>query len=123
MRKLFTPSRMLLLFCVAFIAIWVALQYVIDLRLTTLAKLDGQRVLDWSWPSEKVRARAEVLGTEVLKRTDNDAVVRVKARQILERSIDHDSSFVADGKSSDCQAILTYYKAHRNWFLGKVEMQ
>ena len=99
------------------------LQLVINLRLTAMAKADGQRVLNWSWPPERVRARAEVLGAEVVNRSDTDAVVRVKARQTLQRLDGTGTSFMDTGVPSDCQAVLTYYKANRNWLLGKVEMQ
>jgi len=113
----------LIIFCAALIAVWACLQLVINLRLSALAKIDGQRVLNWSWPPEKVRSRVEVVSAEVLNRTATDAVVRVKARQILQHLDDSGVNFTDTGAASDCQAVLTYYKANRNWLLGKVEMQ
>ena len=113
----------MIIFCAALIAVWACLQLVINLRLSALAKIDGQRVLNWSWPPEKVRSRVEVVSAEVLNRTATDAVVRVKARQILQHLDDSGVNFTDTGAASDCQAVLTYYKANRNWLLGKVEMQ
>lgn len=122
MEKFFTPGRSLLLFALLFLAVWAGLQYVIDLRLTTQAKLDGQRILNWSWPSENIRAKANILNTEVVKRTDNDAVVKIKAHQIIEHIKNGTALIGGAGKDNDCQAILTYYKTNRFWYLGKVEM-
>jgi hypothetical protein len=123
MTKLFTPTKLFFFFCGGLIVVWTILQLVINLRLTTMAKVDGQRVLDWSWPSLGMRARSQVLSAEVVNRTATDAVVRVKARQTLERCDSPGSGFRDSGEASDCQAVFTYYKANRNWFLGKVEMQ
>ena len=123
MKRLFTPSKLFIVFCAALIAVWAGLQLVVNLRLTMMAKMDGQKVLDWSWPPAKVRSKVEVLSAEVVNRTPTDAVVRVKARQILQRCDDSGANFQDTGVPSDCQAILTYYKANRNWLLGKVEMQ
>lgn len=123
MTKLITPSKLFLFFCAALIGVWTILQLVINLRLTTLAKMDGQSVLDWSWPSKGLRSRVVVLGAEVVNRTATDAVVKVRARQMLQKFVDTQSGFRDTGNESECQAILTYYKAKRNWLLGKVEMQ
>jgi hypothetical protein len=127
MTRQFTPGKLLITFCAALIAVWASLQLVINLRLSDLAKMDGQRVLGWSWPPEKVRYKAEVVSVEVLNRTATDAVVRVKARQTLQRMDEPGDSkgvtFRDTGAASDCLAVLTYYKANRNWILGKVEMQ
>jgi hypothetical protein len=123
MTRQFTASKLLIVFCAALIAVWASLQLVVNLRLTAIAKMDGQRVLNWSWPPEGLRAKAEVLSAEVLNRSATDAVVRIMARQTLQRSDTSGVAFTDTGGASDCQAVLTYYKANRNWLLGKVEMQ
>ena len=122
MENLFTPGKIFLFFCAALIAVWSSLQLVINLRLTSMAKLDGQRVLDWSWPAEKMRAKAEILGAEVVSRSATDAVVKVKARQTIQHLDSGAATFKDTTQPTDCQAVLTYYKTNRNWFLGKVEM-
>jgi len=78
-----------------------------------MANSDGQR---------NVRAKAEVLSAYVVNQTATDAVVRIRARQTIQCCDNPGAPFINAGKAIDCQATLTYYKANRDWFLGKVEM-
>jgi hypothetical protein len=123
MDRIFTANKWFVAFCAALIIVWVALQFVINLRLTAIAKMDSERILDWSWPSKNLRSKAEVVSAEVLKRSETDAVVKVKAKQQLLQQNQPGEPFVDTGGINDCQAILTYYKANHRWFLGKVEVQ
>lgn len=130
MEKLFRPNKIFVIFCLLLIIVWVGLQYVSNMRITEAATAEAQEVFDWSWPGQ-VSSKVEITNVSVLNRSDNEAKVRVKAKQTLTKLAASTSApdknacsskAAADGLStSDTACVLTLYRSDRNWVLGKVE--
>lgn len=131
MEKLFRPNRIFVIFCLLLIFVWVGLQYVSNLRVSEVAREEALEVFDWNWPG-RLSSNAEITDVSVLGRSENEAKVRVKARQTLTKlaSVDENNdgqrqpetqtSGGADTKD-DTACVLTLYRSNRNWVLGKVE--
>jgi len=131
MEKLFRPNKIFVIFCLLLIIVWVGLQYVSNMRITQAATAEAQEVFDWDWPGH-VSSNVEITNVSVLNRSDNEAKVRVKAKQMLRKVADlavekdkktsQESSRTDSGSStSDTACVLTLYRSDRNWVLGKVE--
>ncbi|MCC6977836.1 MAG: hypothetical protein IT343_05910 [Candidatus Melainabacteria bacterium] len=129
MEKLFRPNKIFVVFCLLLIFVWLGLQYVSNIRITEAATAEAQEVFDWSWPGQ-VSSKAEITNVSVLNRSDNEAKVRVKAKQTLTKLADSPGALDKDGSSkaaidgpstSDTACVLTLYRSDRNWVLGKVE--
>jgi hypothetical protein len=84
MEKFFSFNKFFLFFCVVFILEWLLLQAVSYMRLTGMAKLDGERILSWSWPDKDIKSVVQIYDTKILKREPADAVVKVLARQAIQ---------------------------------------
>jgi hypothetical protein len=56
-----------------------------------------------------------------VKRSETDAVVRVKARQTIEQELA--GKFIPKQPEVVCSALLTFYRADKDWILAKVEYQ
>jgi hypothetical protein len=135
MEKIFSPNKFFLSFCILFIVVWLGLQVVSYMHLTNQAKLDGERIFNWNWPSKNMHSTAEIYETKILSRSSNDATVKVLAREHIDkvgsgRSEPHPYENVADPESgrmqsapTNCAALLTYYRMNNKWFLGKVEFE
>lgn len=115
MEKFFRPNRIFIIFCLLLIVVWLGLQYVSNLRITDAAAAEAQEIFDWSWP-QQVSSTAEITDVAVLSKSENEAKVRVKAKQTLTKLVDS-----KDTSSSDTACVLTLYRFNRNWILGKVE--
>lgn len=131
MEKLFRPNRIFVIFCLLLIFVWVGLQYVSNLRVSEAAREEAQQIFDWNWPGQLV-SNAEITDVSVLGRTENEAKVRVKARQTLTKlaAVDEKQSDKnrpetqpAGGAAvkDDTACVLTLYRSDRKWVLGKVE--
>ncbi|MBA3856091.1 MAG: hypothetical protein C0507_04205 [Cyanobacteria bacterium PR.3.49] len=130
MEKLFRPNKIFVIFCLLLIIVWVGLQYVSNMRITEAATAEAEEVFDWSWPGQ-VSSKVEITNVSVLNRSDNEAKVRVKAKQTLTKLVDAlgapdkkdgSSTAATSGPStSDTACVLTLYRSDRNWVLGKVE--
>jgi hypothetical protein len=120
-------SKFFLFFCVLFLLEWLGLQVVSYLHLTNQAKLDGERVFNWSWPSKNMRSVAEIYETKILNRTNNDATVKVWAKKHMDQLNDIAASARNQEKQNlladKCAALLSYYRMNNKWFLGKVEFE
>src|SRR5260221_9567594 len=101
MEKFFTANKWFVGFCAVFLIVVGALQFVGNYRLAAIAKIDGQRIIDWSWPARNMRSKAEVISAEVLKRSDTDAVVKIKAKQRLQERSTETAPFKDLGQVSD----------------------
>ncbi len=133
MEKIFSFNKFFLFFCAVFILEWIALQVVGYMRLTSMAKVDGERILAWQWPYKQIRSVVEIHDTKILKRDANDATVKVLAKQsiqpitggpIVTTTPDTVLLFPPQTKTNtQCTATLTYYRTNSQWFLGKVECQ
>src|SRR5262249_41594302 len=120
MEKLFHPNKWFVGFCALLIVVFFALQYVVSERLQGLAKAWGEQVFTWDWPGVE-QSKVTITKTELVKRTDVDAVLKVTGTQLIERVGATDP---AQAKSeTECGALLTFYKSNNEWVLGKVELQ
>ncbi len=120
MEKLFSLNKFFLFFCAIFVFEWLALQVVGYMRLTSLGKLDGEKILGWTWPAKNTKSVIQIYDTKVLKHDNNDAVIKVLAKQAIEpiNSPSQESKL-----NSKCAATLTYYRTNSQWFLAKVECE
>ncbi len=91
------------------------------MRLENEAELIGDSVFSWDWPGDWT-SRAEMTKASIIRKTDNDAVIKVSGKQQLSM---HDPSSApnsnAKSETLDCSAILTLYRDHGKWALGRVE--
>lgn len=115
MEKFFRPNKLFVAFCLLLIIVWVTLQQVSTLRIAEIARQEAADIFTWNWPSE-VSSGVEITGADVVKRSENEAVVKVQGRQKLAHG---------NGKKVEwpveCSAVLTLYRLNRNWVLGRVE--
>ncbi len=136
MEKIFRPNRIFVIFCLLLIVVWLGLQYVSNMRISEAAREEAIEVFDWQWPGQ-VSSNVEVIDVSVLSKSDNEAKVRVKAKQTLTKMAETaDNAKEKDtqkstspevqpasgpASSSDTACVLTLYRSDRNWVLGKVE--
>lgn len=136
MEKLFRPNRIFVIFCLLLIFVWLGLQYVSNMRVSEAARSEALEVFDWKWPGQ-VASNVEITDVSVLTKSENEAKVRVKAKQTLTKLAgdDQDTKKRDDPKTtspeiqpasgaasqSDTACVLTLYRSNRNWVLGKVE--
>ncbi|PZM84615.1 MAG: hypothetical protein DKT66_08270 [Candidatus Melainabacteria bacterium] len=135
MEKLFRPNRIFVIFCLLLIIVWLGLQYVSNMRISEAARLEAAEVFDWKWPG-RVSSNVEITDVSVLSKSENEAKVRVKAKQTFTKlagangtadQCDQQKTVSATqpapdaASSSDTACVLTLYRSNRNWVLGKVE--
>jgi len=77
LEKIFTPNKWFVLFCGILVLMFGALQVVANLRLQELAKTEGERVFSWKW-SGLASSTGVIEQSDILKKTETDAIVRVK---------------------------------------------
>lgn len=118
MKKIFSFNKFFIAFCIAFILICLALQVVIYFRMIDQAKLDGAKILAWNWPDKNVKSLVQVYDAKVLKKDGNNAVIKVFADQIIERNMAESRR-----QEAKCAVTLSYYRASKQWYLGKVECE
>ena len=111
MEKFFTLNKFFFFFCILFALEFIGLQIVSYMHITNQAKLDGERIFNWNWPSKNLHCVAEVYKTKILKRSNNDAAVEVLASGHM------------GSVATKCAAILSYYRMNNKWFLGRVEFE
>jgi hypothetical protein len=135
MEKLFRPNRIFVIFCLLLIIVWLGLQYVSNMRISEAARLEAAEVFDWKWPGQ-VSSNVEITDVSVLSKSENEAKVRVKAKQTFtklagangtadqgnqEKPVSATQPAPGAASSSDTACVLTLYRSNRNWVLGKVE--
>lgn len=122
--------------CGTFLVVWISLQFLSTMRLQEEAKDIGDRVFSWEWPGQDWQSSAKMTEAEIVRRTDNDAVVRVSGKQTLtNKTIDgaeNNSANPVDiskqrSETVDCSVTLTLYRqgtgqAGYQWVLGRVEL-
>jgi hypothetical protein len=137
MDKFFTANKLFVAFCGLLIAVWLALQVVVHMRIIEIAKIDAVKIFSWDWPIRDASVLASSVSSpsaQVLKKSGTEVVVKVIAKQALERrpfastgrstpGSDLETSLVAAKRSLDCEASLTYYRSDNRWILGKVELK
>ncbi len=110
-------------FCAIFIVTWVALQAVSNMRVEAKAQLYGDHIFSWTWPDESLQSHGEITEASILKKSDNDAVVKISGKQLLTVRPGGDSLDNSAEKTEtvDCAATLTLYRKNNDWELGRVE--
>lgn len=123
MEKIFS-WKVLVSFCGVFIVTWAALQTVSNMRLESEAQLIGDNIFSWSWPGANWQSKAEMTEASIIRKGDNDAVIKVSGKQTLTIHEPADSLDNSTGRSEtvDCSAVLTLYRHGGKWELGKVEL-
>jgi len=135
MKKIFSFNKFFIAFWVFFLIVWIALQVISYMRLTSMANTEGVRILSWTWPEKNIQSCIEIYETKVLRKNHNDAIVKVLAKQSirpiresqlslapLDRN-ETDSQGKAIAVNSKCAVILTYYRTNNQWFLGRVDCE
>ena len=122
MEKIFSWP-VLVSFCAIFIVCWVALQSVSNMRVEAKAQFFGDKIFSWNWPDEKMQSRGEITEASIVKKSDNDAIVKISGKQVLTVNPGTDSLDNSPGKTEtvDCAAVLTLYRKNNDWELGRVE--
>ena len=121
MEKIFNP-KILVIFCAIFIVVWVMLQTFSNMRIEAEAQLIGDTIFNWEWP-EECRSNVQIEKASIIKKSDNDAVVKVSGKQILTplSRVDPLDNSSPRSQTVDCSATLTLYKKSDHWVLGRVE--
>lgn len=124
MDKLFQPNKWFVIFCGLLIVVFFSLQYVVNTRLSEIGKMLGTQIFTWEWPQADRDCYSNVVITDchVVKRSETDAVLEVKAKQVIEeKSLDIRAK--PKEQQGECDALLTLYRSGKNWELGKVELR
>lgn len=123
MEKLFS-WKVLVSFCAVFIVTWVLLQAVSNMRIESEAQLIGESLFSWYWPGENWESKAAMTEASILRKSDNDAIIKVSGKQVLTLRKPGDSLDNSPVRSEtvDCSAVLTLYKQSGKWVLGRVEL-
>lgn len=124
MEKVFQGGKWFVIFCAVFILVWFAQQTVSSMRLEDEAKEIGRGIFTWFWPAENCQSEAEITEASIISKNDNDAVIKIKGKQVLLRynpasSLDRKN---ARQQTMDCSALLTLYRQNNRWILGRLEL-
>jgi hypothetical protein len=122
MEKLFSPNRLFVSFCALLVIVFLCLQYVSNIVLAETAKVDGEKILNWQWPTVNLRGKATNIDTKILSKTSTEAVVEVDGKQSAEKLIAGGAAQEVV-KPTDCKLVLTYYHTDKHWILGRVEQK
>lgn len=100
------------------------LQVVSNMRLEAEAQMLAEDLFAWDWPGENWQSAAEITGSSIVSKSDNDAIIKISGKQKLtriqaEKPLDNSGS---ESQTVDCSAILTLYKQSGKWILGRVEL-
>lgn len=113
--------KVLVSFCAVFIVTWIALQTVSNMRLETEAQMIGEGIFSWSWPGENWESTAQIKEASIIRKSDNDAVIKVSGKQQITAGKPLDNSRT-QSQTVDCSAVLTLYRKSGKWVLGRVEL-
>lgn len=121
MENIFRPGKWLVLFCGVFLLLYGVLQYVSNARLKEEATMVGTGIFTWSWPGE-YESRAQITDADVVTKNANDAVVKIRGKQIM----GSEATIASNPQTEDIEATLYFYKTSIDnkdyWMLGKVEL-
>jgi hypothetical protein len=103
MENLFKPNRLFVGFCALLVVTVLAANFARDQRILEEAKVIGRQQAEWSWPSQGVSTNVDEVQAKILKLTENDAEVEVKAKQkiILQTP---DAAYLSKGPSVNAAA-------------------
>ncbi|HEY9759458.1 MAG TPA: hypothetical protein V6C97_30145 [Oculatellaceae cyanobacterium] len=120
MEKIFSINKWSVGLCAVIIGVFALVQYTSNEHLVAAATLNAEHIFSWTWLGTG-RSHAVVEKAEVVKRSETDAIVRVKARQTIEQ--EESGKFIEKKPEIACGALLTFYRADKEWVLAKVEFQ
>lgn len=115
-----------LAFAVILALVLVAQQVVKNMHVQRAAEDYATQLFTWDWPDNNWQSQAQIIESNVVSRTDKDAVVKVRGSQILTTYKPGVNPVDITSKRSetvDCTATLTFYKHNDHWELGKVELE
>lgn len=123
MDKLFS-WKVLVSFCAVFIVTWIALQTVSIMRLEAEAEEIADGIFSWNWPNAHWQSTAEMTHATVVQKSANAAVIKVSGKQRITAKIRGEELDNSPGRSEtvDCSVVVTLYRNHDKWVLGRVEL-
>lgn len=125
MEKLFS-WKVLVSFCALFIVTYIMLQTVSNMRLESEAQMIGDGIFSWNWPDANWdwQSRGQITEASIVRKSDNDAVIKVTGKQIITERQPGQSLDNSAGRSEtvDCSATLTLYRKSNKWVLGRVDL-
>lgn len=120
MEKIFSINKWSVGLCALIVIFYAAFQMTSNVRLAAVAELKAKQIFSWHWWGSG-RSHCIIDKTEVLKRSDTDATVRVKAREQIEQQ--QQGRFFKKSPELVCSALLTFYRSDMDWVLAKVEFE
>jgi|SRR5215471_9453312 len=124
MESIFRPNKWFVLFCALLIVVWGGYQIVANMRIADEAKLIGHDMFTWDWPELGWSSRAQITDATVVRRSDTDAIVKIKGEQRMTslRQATSESKESPQPSVVDLNATLTFYRLSNDWVLGRVEL-
>ncbi len=94
------------------------------MRVEEEARVLSAPIYTWKWPGENWQSNAEVTAVEIVRRKDNDAVVKIKAKQEASAYKSGETLDISSRRSEteECTATITLYKLNDKWTIGCVEL-
>lgn len=120
MEKIFSINKWSVGLCAIIIAVFAAVQFAGNEHLKAVASLSAEHIFSWQWLGAG-RSHGIIDKAEVVKRSEAEATVRVKARQLIEQ--EQSGKFFQKQPEIACSALLTFYRVDKDWVLAKVEFQ
>ncbi|MBY0550973.1 MAG: hypothetical protein K2W95_27085 [Candidatus Obscuribacterales bacterium] len=112
-------------FCGLFIIVFAVLKTVSNMRVEAEAEVLAQDLFNWKWSGENWESAAKITSVEVISRSDNDAVVKVLAKQeVAAYKLGETSLDISSRRSETVEstATMTLYKQNNKWIIGKVDL-
>jgi len=124
MESIFRPNKWFVMFCALLIAVWGGYQTVANMRIANEAKLVGQDIFTWDWPDLGWSSRAQITDATVVRRSDTDAIVKIKGEQRMTSSRQSAPGQQEQQRPAvvNLNATLTFYRLSNDWVLGRVEL-
>lgn len=112
-------------FCGVFIIVFAVLKTVSTMRVEAEAEVLAQDIFNWKWSGENWESVAKITGVEVVSHSENDAVVKVSAKQEVAAYKPGEAPLDIAGRRAETvesTATMTLYKQNNKWILGKVDL-
>lgn len=120
MEKIFSINKWSVGLCALIVLFYAAFQFTANERLAAEAEIRAKEIFSWQWRGLG-RSTCIIDKAEVVKRSEHDATVRVKAREQIEQ--EQEGKFLKKEPQVVCGALLTFYRSDKNWVLAKVEFE
>lgn len=111
-------------FCALFIVVYGTLKVVSNMRVQEECRELSASIFNWKWPGQNWESKAELTDVEVVSKGDNDAVVKIKAKQTATayKPGDEIDSTTGRSQTEECTATINLYKLNDQWIIGSVEL-